>query len=218
MNLTESQSKLSSMPSQVSQSQLPPENIPKTMTRIGTSNQMRVAIYIRVSDPSQVDGYSLDAQERQCIEYCRSRGWIVVRVYREEGRSARYEAIRKRPLFQGLLEDATRVEFDVVVVHTLDRWAITALASSPLPRTWTTRPLMANSPLRCLEAWQSSSLACSPSIRRRALMRGPGRVCTWAPYHSAMSPAGRKRMVRGRESVTLNTQAEYMFITLKARR
>ena len=84
---------------------------------------MRVAIYIRVSDQSQVDGYSLDAQERQCIEYCRSRGWIVVRVYREEGRSARHEAIRKRPLFQGLLEDAAMIEFDVVVVHTLDRWA-----------------------------------------------------------------------------------------------
>ena len=84
---------------------------------------MRVRIYIRVSDQSQVDGYSLDAQERQCIEYCRSRGWIVVRVYREEGRSARYEAIRKRPLFQGFLEDAARVKFDVVVVHTLDRWA-----------------------------------------------------------------------------------------------
>ena len=84
---------------------------------------MRIAIYIRVSDQSQVDGYSLDAQERLCVEYCKSRGWVVVRVYREEGRSARYEAIRKRPVFQELLNDILKGEIDDVVVHTLDRWA-----------------------------------------------------------------------------------------------
>ena len=84
---------------------------------------MRVAIYIRVSDQSQVDGYSLDAQERQCIEYCRSRGWIVVRVYHEEGRSARYESIRKRSVFRQILEDAPKDLFDVLLFHTLDRFS-----------------------------------------------------------------------------------------------
>lgn len=87
------------------------------------SNRMKAVCYLRVSDPSQVEGYSLDAQERLYLELCKSREWLPVRVYREEGRSARYEAIRKRPLFRQLLEDAAKGEFDVVVVHTLDRWS-----------------------------------------------------------------------------------------------
>ena len=33
---------------------------------------MRAVGYIRVSDPSQVEGYSLDAQERYFTEYCES--------------------------------------------------------------------------------------------------------------------------------------------------
>ena len=84
---------------------------------------MRAAIYVRVSDQSQVDGYSLSAQERLVLDYCKSRDWVPVRVYTEEGRSARYEAIRKRPVFQDLLTDITKGEIDTVVVHTLDRWA-----------------------------------------------------------------------------------------------
>jgi len=84
---------------------------------------MRAAGYIRVSSASQVEGHSLDAQERLFRELCKNRGWDPVILYREEGRSARYDSIRKRPAFRRLLEDASRDMFDVVVVHTLDRWA-----------------------------------------------------------------------------------------------
>jgi site-specific DNA recombinase len=84
---------------------------------------MRAVAYIRVSDPSQVEGHSLDAQERLFHELCKTRGWIPGRTYREEGRSARHESIKKRPLFWQLLEEASQGQFDVVVVHTLDRWA-----------------------------------------------------------------------------------------------
>jgi len=83
----------------------------------------RAVAYIRVSDPSQVDGHSLDAQERLFHELCKSRGWEPVKVYREEGRSAHSDAIVRRPAFRQLLEDAPRRLFDLVVVHTLDRWA-----------------------------------------------------------------------------------------------
>ena len=93
------------------------------MTRNGTANRMRVAIYIRVSDQSQVDGYSLAAQERLNLEYCKKMGWVPVFVYREEGRSARHEAISKRPVFQQLLEAVVLGKVDIVIVHTLDRWS-----------------------------------------------------------------------------------------------
>ena len=84
---------------------------------------MKAVAYIRVSDSSQVDGHSLDAQERLFRELCKARGWQPGKIYREEGRSARHESIRKRPIFRQLLEEAPERQFDVVVVHTLDRWA-----------------------------------------------------------------------------------------------
>ena len=84
---------------------------------------MKAIAYIRVSDLSQVEGKSLDAQERLFRELCRNREWEPLRVYREEGKSAHTDCIRKRPAFRQLLEDAGKGEFDVVVVHTLDRWA-----------------------------------------------------------------------------------------------
>jgi len=79
-----------------------------------------------VSSESQVDGHSLKAQERafyQYCQYCESKGWIAGKIYREEGKSAHVDSIRKRPVFKQLLDDAAKGEFDAVVVHTLDRWA-----------------------------------------------------------------------------------------------
>ena len=84
---------------------------------------MNAVGYIRVSDASRVDGYSLAVQERYFIEHCQTKAWNPVAVYREESRSARYESIRKRPVFKQLLEDAVAGKFDVVIVHTLDRWS-----------------------------------------------------------------------------------------------
>ena len=84
---------------------------------------MRAKAYIRVSDLSRVDGHSLDAQERLFYELCKSRGWEAVGIYREEGKSAHVDSIKKRPVFRQLLDDAEGREFDVVVVHTLDRWS-----------------------------------------------------------------------------------------------
>ena len=83
---------------------------------------MRAVAYTRVSDPSQVEGHSLDGQERYFYQFCQSKEWSTIKVYREEGRSAHSDSLRKRPVLRQLLEDASKGEFDVVVVHTLDRW------------------------------------------------------------------------------------------------
>ena len=84
---------------------------------------MRAVAYIRVSSLSQVDGHSLDAQERLFKNLCKNRDWEPVEVYREEGRSAHVEAITRRPVFKKLLDDAGKNKFDAVIVHTLDRWS-----------------------------------------------------------------------------------------------
>ena len=83
----------------------------------------RAVAYLRVSSLSQVDGHSLDAQARLFNEICANRGWVPVNVYREEGASAHSESIKKRPMFRQLMEDAKKGAFDIVVVHTLDRWS-----------------------------------------------------------------------------------------------
>ena len=84
---------------------------------------MKAVAYIRVSSQDQVDGHSLDAQARLFYELCVNRGWEPVFIYREEGRSANVDSIAKRPIFRQLLDDAFRKQFDVAVVHTLDRWS-----------------------------------------------------------------------------------------------
>ena len=68
---------------------------------------MKATAYIRVSNTEQVDGHSLEAQERAIGEYCRTRGWELVTVYREEGKSAHTDSIHKRPIFRQLLDDCS---------------------------------------------------------------------------------------------------------------
>ena len=87
------------------------------------TDSKRAVAYLRVSNLSQVDGHSLDAQDRLFRQLCVSRDWGALRVYREEGASAHSESIKKRPVFRQLMEDAKKGEFDIVVVHTLDRWS-----------------------------------------------------------------------------------------------
>ncbi|GEM_PF-1424977 len=81
---------------------------------------MRVAGYVRVSSRSQVEeGWSLDGQQRIVGEYCTARGWDLVHVYVEAGRSARW--MKGRGELHALLEAAGRHDFTQVVVIKLDR-------------------------------------------------------------------------------------------------
>jgi site-specific DNA recombinase len=80
----------------------------------------RAALYVRVSSEEQVEGYSLDAQQRAGRAYCEAHGWELVREYRDEGRSARTEDLSKRPAFAQMVADAEVALFDVVIVHKLD--------------------------------------------------------------------------------------------------
>jgi len=43
----------------------------------------RAAIYVRVSSEKQAEKASPEAQERDCKEYCQSRGYQVVEAYRD---------------------------------------------------------------------------------------------------------------------------------------
>ena len=54
-----------------------------------TSVNKRCIIYVRVSTEEQVKGYSLDAQEETDTDFAVSQGYKVVKIFREEGLSAK---------------------------------------------------------------------------------------------------------------------------------
>ena len=89
----------------------------------GSRESVRAAGYVRVSDESQVDGHSLDAQRREIKRYCEAQGYELVVIYADEGVSAYTDQIEARPQFAKLLKDAEAHIFNVVIVHTRDRWA-----------------------------------------------------------------------------------------------
>jgi site-specific DNA recombinase len=93
----------------------------QTVKNPATGRRLRAALYGRVSTEEQVDGYSLDAQDRAFRLYCASHDWDVVPAYRDEGKSAWTDDLAKRPAFLRMLEDAEAGLFDVLVVHKLDR-------------------------------------------------------------------------------------------------
>src|SRR4051812_8113874 len=82
----------------------------------------RAAIYVRVSDESQVEGHSLDFQLQDCEAQACADGFGVdpVSIYRDEGFSAKSDA---RPEFQRMIADAKRHQFDRVYVWKWDRFA-----------------------------------------------------------------------------------------------
>jgi site-specific DNA recombinase len=88
-----------------------------------TPNSRRAVGYFRVSSEEQVEGYSISAQERAYRQYCEAHGYTSVSEYRDEGKSARTDNIKRRPGFAQMLQDAQEGMFDVIVVHKMDRFS-----------------------------------------------------------------------------------------------
>ena len=88
-----------------------------------TSNQIskKAVIYIRVSSEEQVENYSLGTQEEICRREATRRGYEVVQVFREEGRSAK--TITGRPELLKMLEFLRKNKKTVqaMFVYRLDR-------------------------------------------------------------------------------------------------
>jgi site-specific DNA recombinase len=64
---------------------------------------MRVVSYVRVSREEQVEDWSLDAQRDLCADLASRRGWELVQVFEEPGRSAKTDL---RPTFQRMMSQA----------------------------------------------------------------------------------------------------------------
>lgn len=85
-------------------------------------NVIRAALYIRVSTEEQaVHGISLQAQEDELVRVAEEKGWKIVKIYRDEGNSARKPAL-KRPVMLELLNDVKAGKLDLIAFIKLDRW------------------------------------------------------------------------------------------------
>ena len=56
----------------------------------------KAIIYVRVSSDEQVDGTSLDFQEKECKRFCEKNGWEVFDIFREEGETAKDLSLHNR--------------------------------------------------------------------------------------------------------------------------
>ncbi len=81
----------------------------------------RAIIYLRVSTEEQVDNFSLDTQEDICRKEAEKRGYEIIEVFREEGRSAK--TILGRPVLISLLEYCrkNKNKIQAVFVYRIDR-------------------------------------------------------------------------------------------------
>jgi DNA invertase Pin-like site-specific DNA recombinase len=76
----------------------------------------RAALYVRVS----TDHQSVENQIRELRQVAERRGWQVAEVYRDAGVSGA-KGRDQRPGLDGLLKDASRRKFDVVMAWAIDR-------------------------------------------------------------------------------------------------
>ncbi len=81
----------------------------------------RAVIYLRVSTEEQVDNFSLGTQEEMCVKGAERRGIEVVKIFKEEGRSAKN--IIGRPVLIELLAfcKKNKKTINAVIVYRLDR-------------------------------------------------------------------------------------------------
>ena len=91
------------------------------LTNKGEQQSEKAVIYIRVSTEEQVENYSLGTQEEICRKEAEKRNLEVVKVFREEGRSAK--TITGRPTLIEMLEFCRKHKREIssVIVYRLDR-------------------------------------------------------------------------------------------------
>lgn len=79
---------------------------------------IKAAVYTRVSTEEQINGFSLEEQERKCKAAIESKGWIYTQTYTDPGVSGR---TMNRQGLQKMLKAIDNGEINAVVIYKLDR-------------------------------------------------------------------------------------------------
>ena len=92
------------------------------LNRLRERKVLRCAIYIRVSTAEQrIEGWSLQAQEAGLRALAEAKGWKVVGLYADEGKTAR-KRLKDRKAIHRLMADVRAGLVDIVAFKELDRW------------------------------------------------------------------------------------------------
>lgn len=86
---------------------------------IGVDDMKKIVVYARFSSENQREE-SIDAQLRACRDYARSHKYLVIGEYVDRAFTGTND---NRPEFQKMIEDSRRGNFDLVLVHKLDRFS-----------------------------------------------------------------------------------------------
>lgn len=88
-----------------------------------SQKMQKAVIYTRVSSDEQIEGYSLEVQEKECRRYAKANNLQVETVFREEGASAK--TVNGRPELLKLIKYCKEKGNDIstVLVYRLDRWS-----------------------------------------------------------------------------------------------
>jgi site-specific DNA recombinase len=90
------------------------------------ARKLKAAAYMRYSSAAQDDGFSIEAQQRAIREFAIKNNIEIVAEYIDKAKSG---TNANRPAFQRLFSDCEQREFEIVIVHNLDRFARNALDS-----------------------------------------------------------------------------------------
>ncbi len=90
------------------------------------ARKLKAAAYMRYSSAAQDDGFSIEAQQRAIHDFAIKNNIEIVEEYIDRAKSG---TNANRPEFQRLFSDCEQREFEIVIVHNLDRFARNALDS-----------------------------------------------------------------------------------------
>jgi len=101
-----------------------------------THNTKQAIAYIRVSSEEQVDNFSLETQEKLCRQEAERKGLTIIRVFREEGKSAKN--IIGRPTLKEMMEFCrkNKKNIDALIVYRLDRISRQLQDYLSIRKTW----------------------------------------------------------------------------------
>lgn len=80
---------------------------------------MNAVIYARYSSHNQYET-SIEGQLKVCYEYCERNGYTIIGEYIDRAMSGTTD---NRPQFLQMIEDASKKQFQYVIVYQLDRFS-----------------------------------------------------------------------------------------------
>ena len=83
------------------------------------SKTLKAVIYARYSSDNQREE-SVEAQIRACKYYAQKEDIEIVKIYTDKAKSGKFVSIRKQ--FLRMIEDSSKDDFDIVLVHKLNRF------------------------------------------------------------------------------------------------